>query len=81
MDKEVAAAIEKYTEVPAEVVLRIPAPVFDPDGSVPIADLETLQRFYQERGHLEYDELLDVSTFVDTDLAADVAAELDAESE
>jgi NitT/TauT family transport system substrate-binding protein len=81
MDEEVAAAIEKYTEVPAEVVLRIPAPVFDPDGSVPIADLETLQRFYQERGHLEYDELLDVSTFVDTDLAADVAAELDAESE
>lgn len=81
MDEEVAAAIEKYTEVPADVLMRIAAPIFDPDGDIPIADLETLQRFYQERDQLEYDELLDVSDFVNTELAAAVAAELDAEDE
>jgi hypothetical protein len=33
-----------------------------------------------ERGHLEYDELLDVNSFVDQSLANEVAQELDAET-
>jgi NitT/TauT family transport system substrate-binding protein len=78
MTEEVATIIEKYTEVPAAVLTRIFEPQYNPNGTVPVQDLETLQQYFQERGLLEYQELLDVSSFVNTELAAEVAAELDA---
>jgi NitT/TauT family transport system substrate-binding protein len=81
MNDEMAAIIEQYTEVPADVTLNSAPPQFDPDGTIPLDDLETLQRYFQERDQLEYEKLLDVSAFVNTDLAAEVAAELDAGSE
>lgn len=81
MTDDIAAAIAKYTDVPVPVLMRIATPIFDPDGAIPVGDLETLQRFYQARGQLEYDELIDVRTFIDTELTAAVAAELDATSQ
>jgi NitT/TauT family transport system substrate-binding protein len=78
MTEEVATIIEKYTEVPAAVLMRIFEPQYNPNGTVPVQDLETLQQYFQERGLLEYQELLDVSSFVNTELASEVAAELDA---
>ncbi len=81
MDEETAAIIEKYTEVPAAVVLRSTPAQFSADGTIPLADLEALQAFYLERGHLEYSEPLDVSTFVHTDLVEEVVHELDEESQ
>lgn len=80
MNADIAQIIEKYTQVPADVILRAAPAQYDPDGVVPINDLQTLQAYFMERGDLEYTELLDVSTFVNTQLAADVAAELDASS-
>lgn len=77
MTPEIAAIIETYTEVPAAVVERSKLAQYDPNGVVPVEDLQTLQTFFMERGSLEYEELLDIETFVDTDLAAEVAAELD----
>lgn len=79
MNEEIAQIIETYTEVPAPVVLRSPLAGYDPNGQVPIADLETLQTFFLRRGSLEYTEPLDLNQFVDTQLAAEVAAELDSE--
>ena len=63
----------------ADVLKRIYAPQYNPNGSVPVEDLATLQEYFRDRGLLEYQELLDVSSFVNTELAAEVAAELDAE--
>ncbi len=77
MDAEIAEMIEKYTQVPAPVIMRSPLSYYKPDGRVPIEDLETLQEFFMRRGLLEYEELLDVNTFVNTDLAAEIVAELD----
>ncbi|MFP4438058.1 MAG: ABC transporter substrate-binding protein [Chloroflexaceae bacterium] len=77
MNEEIAQIIEEYTQVPAAVVMRSPLAGYDPDGEVPIDDLETLQAFFMERGSLEYDELLDVNQFVNTEIATEVAAELD----
>ncbi len=79
MTPEIAAMVEKYTNVPAAMVERSTVSQFSADGIVPVQDLETLQAFFQRRGFLEYDELLDITTFVDTSLAEEVAAELDAE--
>ena len=77
MNTEIAEIIEKYTQVPAAVVMRSPLSYYKPDGQVPIEDLETLQEFFMRRGLLEYEELLDVNTFVNTQIATEVVAELD----
>jgi NitT/TauT family transport system substrate-binding protein len=76
MTPEVAAIVEKYTQVPAAVIERSALAQYDPSGRVPTGDLETLQRFFLERGLLEYSEPIDVGSFVDARLASEVAAEL-----
>ncbi len=79
MDEEIAAIIETYTEVPADVTLRSSPAQYDPDGRIPLDDLETLQTYFLERGELEYTEPLDLSAFVDTSLAERAARELNEE--
>jgi NitT/TauT family transport system substrate-binding protein len=73
MTDEVATIIEKYTKVPAAVLKRIPTPQYNPDGTVPVQDLQALETYFRERGLLEYDTPLDVSTIVNTQIAADAA--------
>src|SRR5688500_6485792 len=77
MNPEIAAIIEKYTKVPAAVTLRANPAQYDPNGVVPIADLETLQRYFLTRGVLEYKEPIDVKPLVNAQLATDVAQALD----
>lgn len=79
MNDEIAQIIEKYTQVPADVTKRAAPPQFEPNGTIPIDDLNTLQNYFLERGELEYQEPLDVNSFVNTELAAEVAQELDAQ--
>lgn len=78
MNDEVAAIVEKYTQIPAAVVVRSTLAHFDPDGTLPLEDLAALQAFFIERGYLEYTEPLDVATFVDTEMVEAAAQELDA---
>jgi NitT/TauT family transport system substrate-binding protein len=77
MNPEIAAIIEKYTKVPADVVLRASPAQYDPNGAVPIDNLNTLQGYFQSRGLIEYKEPLDVASFVNTDLASEAAKSLD----
>lgn len=62
----IAAIIEKYTKVPAEVAKRANAPTFDPNGRFRLDDLQTMQQFYAERGGLTYRESLDMGKEIDT---------------
>lgn len=78
MTPEIATIIEKYTKVPAAVVLRASPAQFDPNGVVPIANLVTLQEYFTARGLIESKEPIDVTKFVNTTLAAEAAKELDA---
>jgi NitT/TauT family transport system substrate-binding protein len=75
-DPEIAKIIEKYTQVPADVVARSAAPQYNPDGTIPVADLETLQDYFIARGELQYTEPLDLSPFVDETLAKKAVEEL-----
>ncbi|MFN7209831.1 MAG: ABC transporter substrate-binding protein [Aggregatilineales bacterium] len=75
IDESLAAIIEKYTNVPASVVIRMNRQYYDPNGVIPIADLEEVQRYFKSRGLLEYAELLDVPALVDTSLV-DAALEV-----
>jgi ABC-type nitrate/sulfonate/bicarbonate transport system substrate-binding protein len=74
---ENAAIIEKYTNVPADVVKRANRSYHDPNGVVPIADLMELQRFFRAQGELSYDEEIDLSQFINTSYAETAVAELD----
>jgi NitT/TauT family transport system substrate-binding protein len=75
-DPEIATIVEKYTQVPADVVARAAAPQYNADGVVPMADLETLQEFFIARGELQYTEPLDLSGFVDVSVAEQAVEDL-----
>lgn len=77
MNEEIAQIIETYTQVPAAVTLEASPAQYDPNGTIPLDNLNTLQDYFMERGELEYTEKLDLTQFVNTDLAREVAAELD----
>jgi NitT/TauT family transport system substrate-binding protein len=72
MTDDVAAIIEKYTKVPADVVKRAGAPHFDATGTIPVDNLATLQSYFRERGVLEYETDMDVNTLIDQSLVASV---------
>jgi NitT/TauT family transport system substrate-binding protein len=78
MNDEIAAIVEKYTQVPAAVVVRSSPPQYNPNGQVPVGDLETLQAYFLQRDELEYEQPLDFAPFINTQLAGEVAKELDA---
>lgn len=63
---EIAAIVEKYTKVPADVAKRSNAPTFDPNARFKIDDLQTMQQFYAERGGLTYKDPLDMKKEIDT---------------
>jgi NitT/TauT family transport system substrate-binding protein len=75
---EVAAIVEKYTKVPAAVVKQANRPLYDPNGTISLDDLSTLQTFFLERGELTYSEPLDLKAIVNTSLAEEAAKALDA---
>ncbi len=68
LTEDTAKIIEKYTNVPAAVVLRASRPYYDPNGTIPVDDINELQRYFIERKVLEYTEPLDITPFIDTSL-------------
>jgi NitT/TauT family transport system substrate-binding protein len=78
MTPEIARIVEKYTQVPAAVVERAALAQYEPNGRIPVEDINTLQGYFRERGLLEYDQPLDVTAFIDQSLADDVVQELGA---
>ncbi len=69
-DPAIAAIIEKYTKVPAAVVEQASHGYYDPNGAIPLADINTLQTYFLQRGELSYQTPLDMSKYVDTSLVA-----------
>ncbi|MHB8628197.1 MAG: ABC transporter substrate-binding protein [Aggregatilineales bacterium] len=67
-DPTIAAIIEKYTKVPAAVVEQASHAYYDPNGTIPLSDINTLQAYFLTRGELEYKTPLDLSKYVDTSL-------------
>lgn len=70
------AILETYTGVPAELSREAARSYCEPNGEVNLADLETLQTFFAERGLLEYDVMQDVNTLVDTSFAEQAVEEI-----
>ncbi len=63
-DEANLAIIEKYTQVPAAIVAEANRSYHDPNGEIPLADLEALQEFFRAQGELSYEEPMDLSAFI-----------------
>jgi NitT/TauT family transport system substrate-binding protein len=75
-DEANVAAVAKYTKVDPAVIKRARRPYFDPNGDVPLADIQTLQAFYRAQGLLNYDADIDMSKFVTPQYVEQALAEL-----
>jgi len=73
------AIINKYTEVPADLVAASVKPVYAEDGRIDMDSLDQLQAFFGNRGLLEYDELIDPASIVDTQYVDQALERLDGE--
>lgn len=60
------AIIQKYTQVPPELIAESIKPVYDLDGNIDLDSLTTLQEFFRNRGLLDYDDDLDPASMIDT---------------
>jgi NitT/TauT family transport system substrate-binding protein len=58
------AIIQKYTEVPPELIAASVKPVYSTDGAINVQSLDQLQVFFGERGLLEYDEMMDPTNII-----------------
>ena len=60
------AILQQYTNVAPELIRSAARTYCESNGAVDAQDLATLQEFFGDRGHLEYDELVDVATLIDS---------------
>lgn len=60
------AIINGYTNVDAALIREASRTWCEPNGTINVDDLETLQAFFGDRGLLEYDEPLDINSIIDT---------------
>ena len=59
------AIMSRATGLPTDLIEEAVAPYWDPDGRINREDLADQQRFYLERGHLQYRELLSMDALID----------------
>jgi NitT/TauT family transport system substrate-binding protein len=59
------AIMSKATGLPTDLIEESVAPYWDPDGRLNRDDIADQQRFYQERGELQYRDLIPIDSLVD----------------
>ena len=65
-DPATLAILEKYTQVPADVIKRAARPYNDPQGKLNLEGFRDQERFFRGLGLLTYDGELDFSLFMKT---------------
>jgi NitT/TauT family transport system substrate-binding protein len=64
--EENLSILNQYTNVPPDLIREAARTWCEPNGEINAGDLDTLQRFFAERGLLEYDEMLPVDSLIDS---------------
>jgi NitT/TauT family transport system substrate-binding protein len=70
------AIIQKYTQVPPELIAESVKPVYQVDGQIDLESFALLQDFFRDRGLLEYDDDLDPASMVDMQFVDGALAQL-----
>lgn len=68
--------LEAQTGVPPDLIRESARTYCEPNGEVNVDDVATLQEFFAERGLLEYDEMMDVETFIDRSFVEEALEEI-----
>lgn len=76
-DEDNLEILAQYTGLEIDILQTMAKPIHTQDGIVDITNLENQQRFFMERGQLEYDTPLDLSQIVNQEFARRAAEELD----
>jgi NitT/TauT family transport system substrate-binding protein len=63
---EVGRIVQKYTGVPADIVVRARRPYYEPNGKMNLNDFVRLEQFFRTRGELTYTRPLLPAAYVDT---------------
>lgn len=61
--------LNAQTQVPVELIEESARTYCEPNGEVDAGNLQTLQEFFAERGLLDYEEMMDVESFIDSSYA------------
>ncbi len=64
-NQENLAVLNGQTRVDIDLIKQSSRTYCEPNGEIDAGDLQTLQEFFASRGLLEYDELMDVESFID----------------
>jgi len=70
------AIINSYTNVDVALIREASRTWCEPNGTINVDDLATLQTFFGDRGLLEYDEPLDIQAIIDTSYVETALEEL-----
>ncbi len=62
----ISRIVEKYTGVPAAVVMRAKPPFHDPNGKMNVNDFARLQEYFKKAGELTYEKSLQPAAYIDT---------------
>jgi NitT/TauT family transport system substrate-binding protein len=71
--------INKYTDVPIDLIAQSVRPVYQAEGEIQQENLVTLQEFFAARGLLEFDGTIDPASVIEQSIIDDAVALLDAE--
>lgn len=70
------AIIEANTSVPVDVIRRANRSYHDPNGIIPVEDVEALEDFFRMQGQLAYEEDMDLSPYVNASYGQAAVEEL-----
>jgi NitT/TauT family transport system substrate-binding protein len=71
--------INKYTDVPIQLIADSVKPVYQLNGDIHVDNLVSLQEFFSNRGLLDFDETIDPTTVIEQQVIDDALALLDGE--
>ncbi len=68
--------LNAQTNVPVGPIRESARTYCEPNGEIDVGDLQTLQEFFAERGLLDYEEMLDVESFIDRSYVEEALEEI-----
>jgi NitT/TauT family transport system substrate-binding protein len=71
--------INKYTDVPLDLIAQSVRPVYQAEGQIQTDNLVTLQEFFSDRGLMEFEGTIDPESVIEQSVIDDAVALLDAE--
>lgn len=64
-NEDIAAIVSEYTKIPVPVVQNSIKPYSEPNGAINEATIEDVQKYFIERGYVDFDQVIPLSEMLD----------------